>query len=228
MSSSKIISDDKRGEFSRWELPSVQNTAGRKPRVDDVSAQGAQVKPLTAKQLEEIQKAAHLEGYEAGRKEGLAAGQKEIRATVQRLGQVIHALSEPLEEVDARVEEELVALALAIARQIIRRELKSEPGQVIAVVREALAALPAASRRVNVFLHPEDAALVRESLTVTSGEEANWHILEDPLLTRGGCRIQAEHSQVDATVEHRVALIVTQLLGGERRDDSDSESNPAR
>lgn len=227
MSSSKIISDDKGAEFSRWELPSVQK-AGRKSRVDDVSAQAGQVKPLTAQQLEEIQKAAHQEGYEAGHKEGLAAGQKEIRAAAQRLGQIIHAFSEPLEDVDARVEQELVALALAISRQIIRRELKTDPGQVIAVVREALAALPAASRRVTVTLHPEDAALVRESLLTAAGEEASWRIVEDPLLTRGGCRIQAEHSQVDASVEHRIAAIVAQLIGGERRDDSDSESGTAR
>jgi len=218
MSSSKVISADSLTAYERWELPDVQSPAARRPRVEDVDA--AAVQPLTAEQLEQIRQEAQREGFEAGRKEGLAAGQKDVRSTVQRLKQIIDAFAVPLQDVDATVEQELLTLALAIARQIIRRELKTEPGQVVGVVREALAALPAAARRVTIHLHPDDAALVREALTAGAGEEASWRIAEDALLTRGGCRIQAEHSQIDATVEKRLAAIVAQLLGGERRSDA--------
>lgn len=223
MSSSKVISAESLTAYERWELPDVQSPAARRSRVEDVDASA--VKPLTAAQLEQIRKAAQREGYDAGYKEGTAAGQKEVRATVQRLTQIINAFSSPLQEVDATVEQELVTLALAIARQIIRRELKADPGHVVGVVREALAALPAAARRVTIHLQPDDAALVREALAAGAGEEANWRIVEDALLTRGGCRIHAEHSQIDATVEKRMAAIVAQLLGGERRSDMPQEQN---
>ena len=227
MSSSKVISGDEltNAAYHRWELPNMQSPHGAKGRVEEVPA--GQVRPLTAEQLEQIQQTAYREGYELGRKEGRAAGQQEINTAVARLGQVINAFTEPLQDVDARVEEELVALALAIARQIIRREIKSDPGQVVAVVREALAALPSASRRVQISLNPEDARLVREALTSGAGEEANWRIIEEPMLTRGGCRIAAEHSQIDATVEKRMAVIAAQLLGGERRDDAMAEQGDA-
>ncbi|WP_127476429.1 flagellar assembly protein FliH [Sulfurivermis fontis] len=220
MSSSKVISADSLTAYERWELPEVDGPGVRRARVEDMDASA--VKPLTAEQLEQIRHEAQREGFETGRREGLAAAQKEVRAMVQRLTQIINAFSNPLEDVDAKVEQELVSLAIAVARQIIRRELKTDPGQVVAVVREALAALPAAARRVTIHLHPEDAALVRETLP-SAGEESNWRIVEDARLSRGGCRIHAEHSQIDATVEKRIAAIVTQLLGGERATDKTTE-----
>ncbi|GAB4303219.1 MAG: flagellar assembly protein FliH [Thiohalomonadaceae bacterium] len=220
MSSSKVISAESLTAYERWELPHVDGPGVRDARVEEMDASA--VKPLTAEQLEQIRREAQREGFETGRKEGLAAAQKEVRATVQRLTQIIHAFSNPLEEVDATVEQELVGLAIAVARQIIRRELKTDPGQVVAVVREALAALPAAARRVTIHLHPEDAVLVREALP-SGGEESNWRIVEDARLSRGGCRIHAEHSQIDATVDKRIAAIVTHLLGGERATDMTAE-----
>lgn len=222
MSSSKVISSENLTAYERWELPDVQGPGTRRSRVDEVDPSA--VKPLTAEQLEQIRRDAQREGFETGRKEGLAAGQKEVRATVQRLTQIITAFTAPLEEVDATVEQELVTLAIAIARQIIRRELKTDPGQVVGVVREALAALPAATRRVTIHLHPDDAALVREALAAGM-EDTGWRIAEDALLTRGGCRIHAEHSHIDATVEKRIAAIVAQLLGGERHSDAATEPN---
>jgi len=153
MSSSKVISGDEltTTAYQRWELPNMQSPHGAKARVEEVAE--ATVQPLTAEQLEQIQQEAYREGFELGKKEGRDAGQQEIKKAVANLGRVIDAFSNPLQEVDARVEQELVALALAVARQIIRRELKTDPGQVIAVVREALAALPSASRRVQIALH---------------------------------------------------------------------------
>ena len=60
-------------------------------------------------------------------------------------------------------------LAVTIARQLVRRELRIDPAQVIAIIRETVALLPAAARDVRVHLHPEDAAVVREKLATPDG-----------------------------------------------------------
>jgi len=173
---------------------------------------------LTAKKIEEIQQRAYDESYAQGYKEGLAAGQKAIKAAAEHLQRSLGALNAPFAEMDEQVEQELVALAVAIARQVIRREIKADPGQVVAVVREAITSLPVASRNVRVFLNPDDAAVVREALSLTEGERA-WQILEEPTMTRGGCRVVTDTSQVDANLESRLASIVTRLMGGERIND---------
>lgn len=216
----KVISKESLSAYERWELPHVEGPGG--PAEEEVPSEETP-QPLTAEQIEAIQREArdeaYKEGFEQGRKEGLQSGQAEIRASVERLEQVFRALGEPLADVDAQVEEELLELALAVARQVVRRELKTDPGQIVAVVREALGVLPSLAREIRVFLHPDDAVLVREALSVPEGEERHWRIVEEPVLTRGGCRVESDNSYIDASLEKQLATVTATLLGGERRDD---------
>jgi flagellar assembly protein FliH len=100
-------------------------------------------------------------------------------------------------------------------KQLFRREIKIDPSHVIGVVREAIQLLPIASRNVQVQLHPDDAALVRETLSPAEGEPA-WTIVEDPLVAHGGCRITTENSHIDATTEARLQAVINATLGDER------------
>ena len=185
---------------------------------------GGRPRPYTASQLESVQKEAYTEGFAQGRREGLATGTAEGVAKGGALvEELLTRLARPLEELDQRVEESLVNLAMSVARHLVRRELKTDPGQVIAVVREAVSALPVASQTVQLHLHPDDAALVRETLAVHEGETP-WHVIEDPVLARGGCRVVTEISQVDATVENRVAAAIAKVLGEEREGEGTSGS----
>lgn len=209
----KILSGDAAVDCSAWVMPDVSD-----PRSADASGRGPNSGLLTAKQLEAIQKQAYEEGFAQGHKDGIDAGQTQIQARVRRLDQLMTTLAMPFAELDQRVEQELVTLAMAVARQLVRRELKTDPGQIVAVVREALSALPIASQNVRLHMHPEDAALVRAALSLTDGEHA-WRIIEDGLQNRGGCQLVTDTSRIDASVETRLAAIIAMVLGGERGDD---------
>ena len=222
MSSSKLLSGKELSAYQRWELPNVQSVSSKSPRVEEMG-DDATLKPLTAEELERMQQDAHREGFEQGHKEGLASGAKEVREAVDRLQQIMDALARPLDDVDAMVTNELVSLAIAVARQIVRREIKVDPGEVVAVVREALTVLPSAARRVQILVNPEDAGLVRDFLTAQAGEDRHLRIVDDPVISRGGCRVSSEHSEIDATVEQRIAAIAAKLLGGERHGDADAD-----
>ena len=102
-----------------------------------------------------------------------------------------------------------------MARHLVRRELRIDPSQVIAIIRETVALLPASARDVRVHLHPEDAAVVREKLATPTGERA-WTIAEDPVMGRGGCRVTTDTAQIDARLETRIGTVVSALLGEER------------
>lgn len=158
-------------------------------------------------------------GYQEGHAEGRGAGEAELRELRleqgQRLQQLLTALDQPLSQLDEQVEHELVLLAVAIAKQVIRRELKTDPGQIVATVKSAAAALPSAARGVVLHLHPDDGELVKAALSLADGG-AQWKIVEDPLITRGGCRVASESSTVDATVEKRLAQAIAKVLGDER------------
>lgn len=167
------------------------------------------------------------EGYQQGNQEGHAEGLAEGRKQggeeltvlqqqyAERFQQLLTALSAPLADLDEEVEHELLLLAVAIAKQVVRRELKTDPGQIVATVKAAAAALPSAARDIILHLHPEDGELLKEALSLTE-QGVQWKILEDPLITHGGCRITSETSAVDATVEKRLAQAIAKVLGDER------------
>jgi flagellar assembly protein FliH len=75
-------------------------------------------------------------------------------------------------------------------------------------------------RNISIVLHPQDAQLVRNALSIgTSDEEHNWKLVEDPMITRGGCEINAPPSAINATLENRLSELAASVLGGEREQD---------
>ncbi len=205
----RIIASEDIEEIERWQIPSV-GSADHPAGI------------LTAKQIEELQEQAfqqaYQEGFDKGHAEGLEAGQKEMQENIQLYKQLMSSLSTPFHELDEEVVKELVQLSMDMTRQLVRREIINEPGELIAVVREAITALPMASRRIKLYLHPSDSNLIKDALNMDSGSE-HWEIVEDPALTRGGCRVVTEDSNVDATVETRMAAIFARVIGGERETD---------
>lgn len=233
MSSSKRIISSK-GELSayeRWELPNMNEPKEPDPDPEELEEVP---QPPTAEEIEAIRQEAYSdgqkEGYEAGYRTGMGAAQQEIATRIGHLEKLIGELAEPLRTVDEQVEDELVELVIAIAKQIIRRELHIAPDEIIRLVRDGLTALPVSARKIKVALHPDDAALVRDALHMVDGEddeEQRWSILEDPALSRGGCHITTNHSRIDASVEKRINAVISQLLGDERateRDERDATS----
>ena len=149
-----------------------------------------------------------------------------INERLAALDTVIQTLQSPLQNLDDLVENDLVELVFSIARQLIRREINTQPDQIIAVIRDSLGVLPTGARDIRVFLHPEDAKLARELMSLSDQEQV-WKIVEDPSLTRGGCKVQTEQSRVDSTVESRLNEVIASVLGDERQlalQDRDDES----
>jgi len=204
-------------EVGEWSLPSIEIPTQKE------LVENERQSVLTAESLEALQKKAYEEGRAQGMKQGLADGAESIRKSVARLQSVLNTLDEPLQELDDAVIEQMVTLSISVARQIIRREIKTDPSQIVAVVRETISVLPIASRQLQVFLNPADAVIVREAMAI-SPEDHRWKIIEDPILTQGGCKVITEKSSIDASIEERITKIMTGILGGERRSDGDEQS----
>jgi flagellar assembly protein FliH len=195
---------------------SNQSTPGAAEKWDAPSFGGvADGGYLTASHLEDLQKQAYEEAHAEGYADGIAAGEAELNLRVRRLDELLTSLAKPYELLDETVEKGLVDLAITIAKQLFRRELRADPSHVIGVVREAISLLPGSSRDVTVKLHPEDMALVGELLARPEGQRA-WAIAEDPLIDRGGCKVVTQNSQIDAQVEKRFESVVTAIVGDER------------
>jgi len=189
--------------------------------VIDIDARGTG-RALSPEQLRDEQQRVLAAAETAGRATGLAAAQKQMDAqlkkaeqTAKNLQAALAALSRPLAQIDDEVHAQIAELALALAHGLLRRELRADPSQVIGMVRETVALLPASARGVRIALHPEDAALVRERLLV-AGPESAWSVIDDPVLGRGDVRVHTDYAQIDARIEMRLKAMLAELLGDER------------
>ncbi len=191
-------------DFTRWELPDVGDPQPPEPAV----AAGDGTQP-TVREIEAIQQQARDEGRATGLAEGRAQAQKELQERVARLESVYTAAARPLLALDEQAAGDLARLAMIVARRVVAAELHLMPELIANAVQEAAKALPAATRELRVYLHPDDLALVR-ALEIA---ERDWQLVADPNLARGDCRLESERSRLDARVETRLAAAIDAVLG---------------
>jgi len=159
---------------------------------------------------------------EEARTAGYAAGQAQAQMEATRLANVARELSAALAAFEERVADDVLALSLELARQVVRQALAVKPELLLAVIREALAQMP--HGHAVIQLHPDDASLVRSYL----GDQlahAGHRIHEDAATARGGCLIEAGGSQLDASPATRWKRLVDSL--GASREWLDAGENAA-
>ncbi|SDH42674.1 flagellar assembly protein FliH [Pseudomonas flavescens] len=233
---SELIRAKDLGSVDRWSLPSFDEQVDEPPEQTRASEPAAEippavqeseevaledVKPLTLDELEAIRQDAYNEGFATGEKDGFRAGQLKAKqeadaalaGRVSALEQVMSHLFEPIADQDQQIEVALVALVGQITREVIQRELNRDSSQIRQVLREALKLLPMGAENIRIHLNPQDFELVK---SLRDRHEEKWRILEDDALLPGGCRVESEHSRIDASVETRLSQALKQLFEQQR------------
>lgn len=168
----------------------------------------------TIDQVAQINEQARLEGFALGRAEGHAEGLAEGRAQAAREAEQLHGIAETFRAEVARADESIshsvLELALDLARAMLKTTLAVRPEAVIPIVREAISYLPGMKQPALLFLHPDDAALVRSHMG-DELEKSGWNIAEDAHMERGGCRVDTPSNQIDATASTRWQRIAAAL-----------------
>lgn len=191
--SSKSIPKEQLSAYQRWEL-------------NDFEQASDGVKLPTANEIQHIQQQAYQEGFAAGMKDGRA----EAESVAQQMQTLMKELHQSMNQFEITMAQEIMDLALDIARQMVRSALEVNPEIVLAVVREAIESLPQINQNPVLYLHPKDAELVRNMLA-QEYQESVWRVVDDPLLERGGCRVETSTAEIDANMESRWQRIVTAL-----------------
>ena len=149
------------------------------------------------------------EAHAAGLREGEAAGRQrataELQPLLERLGRSIAEMTGLRARLRREAELDLIRLALAIARRILRREFAVDPDALHGLVLGALEKLQA--REISrVRVHPAQAALVTECLKQTSAG-AEVQVVGDPGCAPGALVFDTERGSLDASVESQLQEI---------------------
>lgn len=159
------------------------------------------------------------EAHAAGVREGEAAGRSraaaELQPIMERLARSIEEIGGLRARLRREAERDLVRLALAIARRVLRREIAVDPDALHGLVLGALEKLQS-QEIARARVHPAQASLVaaclRERVSGTRVE-----VVGDPSCLPGTVVFETECGSLDASVESQLQEIERGLADCLRR-----------
>lgn len=170
--------------------------------------------------LEAAKQQGYDQGHAAGLSEGLAQGQAQGQAQAETAWQAQQALLAELVAQIPRLSEQINSwrepmreLALHIAEQLVRGELRATGEVAARLVQGALDNLEQPSARVVATLHPDDAAQLN---AMASELPKDMRIQPDPSLTRGSVRVSTDDSLIEDLMSTRLESLAAQLFDAER------------
>ncbi len=155
----------------------------------------------------DARRAAFEEGRAAGRAEAQQAADRRVVDAVGALGEAVATVRHHADMYAGILEENLTALACAVARHVIQREIQLDPGQVRELVQKAIAEFPQETT-LRVRLNPADHALLNGD---ASYPDITW--IADARVVRGGCVVEGKDRIVDGRVDLALEQVFRRLTG---------------
>ena len=182
----------------------------------DIGGEGSQV-PIeqrivdrlqeAERQAQEIARHAYEEGFASGEIEGRAFGESQYKAYIQRLEEELVTLADTSLTLKEALNEELVALALAVGEHLAVQQIEQLPGAVKILMEHILEELPFPLPRgrrdgempMQIFLSPADLEQLGDHFVGHKG----LSLLADGNLSRGSLRIEAPQGILNGSLERR-------------------------
>lgn len=226
----RFIPREEVGEVTHWQFGDVTLPEARQPlprlltQGSALAADGLQAEAEAARAMAEAKEVAQAaqQACEAalaqGRAEAGAEWQQRLddyvagegQSAASRLEMAAQQLDAQLAALQQHLAQDVLQLACALARQVVRQELRGNPEALAPVVAEALDMLVADARPATVRLHPHDHAQVGAALRERfAGKALQW--LPDAAVAPGGCLVEAAGAVVDGSLEKRWQRAVAAL-----------------
>lgn len=175
------------GAGGAWILPDLGSPTGRE-------ASGADSTPAPD--------ASYDHGYEDGVRDGAAAAEREIRAAIEAVRHISDSLSIARNELAGDHARGIYALATAVAKKLIQREIELDPAAMQGLIERATELMPP-DAPFTARLNPSDLEAITpflESMNAQGRVSAvEW--LADPAIERGGFRLENPLRVVDGRID---------------------------
>ena len=160
--------------------------------------------------LAALERDAFAKGYAQGERAGAEAGARRSEAMLRRLGETLQEIGGLREKILRQSERQLVQLAFALARRVVRREIEGDDDFLAALARVALDRL-GEHATATIHLHPEDLART-PARHLEEWSSAQVRVLPDPAVSRGGCRVESPYGFVDAGIDAQFEQLARALV----------------
>ncbi len=157
-------------------------------------------------QAQDIAQRAYEEGFASGEAEGRSFGESQYRTYLTRLDDHLERFARIGDAFERAVQDESVALALAIGEYLAAQQIDSPRANVADMVRLVLAAHPlrkpagsAGGEALTLRMNPKDLEILGDRLVGFAG----IRFIADEGLSRGSLHLESAEGVLDATVEQR-------------------------
>jgi flagellar biosynthesis/type III secretory pathway protein FliH len=184
------------------ELHAHDNDIFRSP-TGDVLPTEAEIAAEALAERERLSAEAFDAGYRAGRADAEAQHEERLSGAIGALQAAVTLMAENEARYLGVLEDNLAALAVCVARQLIAREVRTSPDITIDLIRRAVSEFPV-DESLRIRLNPFDLsalAVAREGsmVKVASGHEIAW--VPDARVNSGGCVIEGRERILDGRVD---------------------------
>jgi flagellar assembly protein FliH len=192
------IPKEQQTAYQRWEMSSFGQdsdsvgTSKPKPKKEQ-KTDGA-----VTKILDEMRKEAYTKGMQEGFAVGMAKAKEHAAIEREQFALLMENFKHALEKADESIADDVLALALDIAKSMLKTKISVDPTAVIPVVVDAIHYLPNVQKPARILVHHEDAHILREYLAEELSSQ-DWQVQEDSSIERGGCLVETGTNQIDAT-----------------------------
>jgi len=169
--------------------------------------------------LEEGQREGRKSGEEAGRREAFeeatARFAQEQSALIDSLQKLLTEFTAFKEELGASARRDLLVFAVRIARQLTY-DIGGMHCEAAQANLERALSLVEAKSDVRIRAHPSDVDSLRRfaaDLHTKTAAGGVVTIMEDSSIVPGGCRVETDRTEVDATLETQIEELSELLLG---------------
>lgn len=192
----------------RAEIERLQAAATTRGHAEGYAAGHAQG---LAAGTQEGQVQGHKQGYEEGSRDGHAAGHERVQHEADHVRTLALACADAIASVENEMGQALISLAVSIAEQVLRSTLDEYPEKMIDLVRDITHIDTSSEAVLRLRVNPADQELVQHYLN-SDPTHAQWRLLPDASIIRGGCVAVTALGDIDATLQTRWQR-VTSVLG---------------
>ncbi|HKL25008.1 MAG TPA: flagellar assembly protein FliH [Desulfuromonadales bacterium] len=155
------------------------------------------------------------EAYSRGRSDGRAESEENLGKTANALAKALEEISRLRESLLKNSTQDMLNLILVIAKQVLQTELALNSNVILETIENALQVALRADR-YHILVNEADLATVEEAkplfLARINGLK-NISFSAMPDISRGGCKVESEFGEVDATIESQFEVIRNTLSG---------------
>ncbi len=181
-------------------VPDIFPMSGPPSRQMDVSVE-IDVHAHLAAERTRLEADAYSRGVQDTERAARAAGDARMASALSALGESVASVQLHATRWTANTEENIAALAIAVTRHIVEREVTVDHTIVRDLVQRALSQFPI-DQTITVRLHPDDAATCSSAAVAdATGRVKDVRWVADPSIIRGGCLVEGRERIIDGRID---------------------------